>query len=56
MYMLMKYYGFVNDNSKRSMVLVEILEGIGNGNVIWFCNYKVVRVLGIYLGIYKSFK
>ena len=22
------------------MVLVRIMEGIGNGNVIWFCNYN----------------
>ena len=45
---------FETDNSKRCMScccigmglvtyymgLVNILEGIGNGNVIWFCNYN----------------
>ena len=63
-------HSFGNDNSKRCMScscigmglvtyyigLVMILEGIGNGNVIWFCNYNRnhqsgSRSIGICIGI-----
>ena len=74
-------HSFGNDKSKRRMScscigmglvtyymdLVMILEGIGNGNVIWFCNYNRnhhsgSRSIGIWIriwniiGFYLSFK